>query len=80
MICGHHAGDLGHQQPAAASMFERRWRAKKQMATTKYVERQIAVAAVVAVEETAFRMAMQGDVGGVQIEHDLAEATSAVEP
>ena len=56
-------------------MFERRWQAK-QMATTKYVERQIAVAAVVAVEETPFLMAVQRDVGGVQIEHDLAEAAA----
>ena len=42
------------------------------MAAAEHVQRQIAVAIVVAVEEAAFLVAVQGVVGGVEIEDDLA--------
>jgi len=41
------------------------------MATTKHVERQVAVGVVIAVEEPALLAAMQGIVGRVEIELDL---------
>lgn len=36
------------------------------------VDRQVAVAVVLAVEEPAFLMTVQRVIGGVEIEHDLA--------
>jgi len=42
------------------------------MAATEYVEGQITVAVVIAVEEPAFLMAVERIVGGVEIENDLA--------
>ena len=45
---------------------------QKQMATAEHIERQIAVMIVIAVEEAPFLMAVQRNVGGVEIEHDLA--------
>ena len=44
---------------------------EQQMSTAEHVERQIAVAIVVAVEEPPFLLAVQRIVGGVEIEHDL---------
>ena len=44
---------------------------RQQLVATEGVERQIAVAVVVAVEEAAFLMAVQRVVGGVQIEDQL---------
>ena len=41
------------------------------MPAAKYVERQIAVVVVIAVEETVFLMSVQRVVGGVEIEGDL---------
>jgi hypothetical protein len=41
------------------------------MAAVEDVERQIAVAAVVAVEEPAFLLAVERIVRGVEVEHDL---------
>ena len=41
------------------------------MATTEHVERQIAVAIIIAVEEPALLMAVQRVVGGVEVERDL---------
>ena len=41
------------------------------MAAAEDIERQIAIAVVVAVEEAAFLMAMQRIVGGIEIEDDL---------
>ena len=41
------------------------------MSAAEHVERQIAVAIVVAVEEAAFLLAVERDVGVVEIEHDL---------
>ena len=40
------------------------------MAAAEDVERQVAVGVVVAVEEAALLVAMQGIVGGIQVEHD----------
>src|SRR5438552_16751014 len=54
------AGDVG-----AALLRE------QQVSAAEHVERQIAVAIVVAVEEAAFLLAMERDVGVVEIEHDL---------
>src|SRR5207237_1220257 len=42
----------------------------EQMAATEDVQRQVAVGVVVAVEEAALLVAVQGIVGGIQIEHD----------
>jgi hypothetical protein len=44
---------------------------RQQVAAAEDVERQIAVAVIVAVEEAAFLMAVQGVVGGVEIEDNL---------
>ena len=44
---------------------------RQQMPAAEHVERQIAVAVVVAVEEPAFLMAVQRIVGGVEVEDDL---------
>ena len=41
------------------------------MPAAEHVERQVAVAVVVAVEEPALLMAVQGIVGGVEVENDL---------
>ena len=41
------------------------------MSTAKDVQRQIAVATVIAVEEAPFLLAVQGVVGSVQIQDDL---------
>jgi hypothetical protein len=53
--------------PAEASIFERR----EQVPAAEHVQRQIAVAIIVAVEEAAFLVAMQAIVGRIQIEDDL---------
>ena len=42
--------------------------AAEEMAAAEHVERQVAVAVVIAVEEAAFLMAVQRVVGGVEIE------------
>jgi hypothetical protein len=44
---------------------------RQQMPAAEHVERQVAIAIVVAVEEPAFLMAVQRVVGGVEVEHDL---------
>ena len=44
---------------------------RQQMPAAEDVERQIAVAVVIAVEEAPFLMAVQRVVGGVEIEDDL---------
>ncbi len=44
---------------------------RQQMAAAEDVQRQIAVAVVVAVEEAAFLMAVQRIVGGIEVERDL---------
>ena len=44
----------------------------QQMASAEHVQRQIAVAIVIAVEEPAFLLAMQRIIGGIEIENDLA--------
>jgi hypothetical protein len=43
----------------------------EQVSAAEHVERQVAPAVVIAVEEAAFLMAVQGIVGGVEVEHDL---------
>ena len=43
----------------------------QQLVTGKDVQRQIAVAVVIAVEEPLRLMAVQRDIGGIQIQHDL---------
>ena len=43
----------------------------QQLVTGEDIQRQIAVAVVVAVEEPLRLMAVERDVGGVQVEHDL---------
>ena len=42
------------------------------MPAAEYIERQVAVAVIVAVKEAAFLIAVQRVIGCVQIEHDLA--------
>ena len=44
---------------------------REQVATAEDVKRQVAVAAIVTVEEAAFLMAVQRIVGGVQVKDDL---------
>lgn len=44
---------------------------RQQVAAAEDVERQVAVGVVVAVEEAAFLMPVQRDVGGVEVEDDL---------
>ena len=44
---------------------------RQQMPTAEDVERQVTPAVVVAVEESALLMAVQGIVGGVAVENDL---------
>src|ERR1700730_2168683 len=45
--------------------------ARQQMPAAEHIERQIAVVVVIAVEKTAFLMAVQRVVGGVKVEGDL---------
>ena len=52
---------VGRPQPSA-----------QQLVAGEDIQRQIAVAVVVAVEEALRLMAVKRDIGGVQIEHDLA--------
>ena len=54
-------------------MLARRSLAAMQVAAAEDVERQIAVRVVVAVEETAFLVTVQGIIGGVEIEDDAAQ-------
>src|SRR5215204_3565580 len=58
--------------PAAASMLDRRSLAASRCRPQKIIERQIAVAVVIAVEESPFLRSMQRIIGGVEIERDLA--------
>ena len=51
-------------------MFEPQF-CRQQLPAAEHVERQIAVFLVVAVEEAPFLLAVQRDVGVVEIEHDL---------
>ena len=46
--------------------------ARKEMPAAEHVERQVAVAVVIAVKEPAFLVAVQRVVGRVEVEHDLA--------
>ena len=57
--------------PLLASMLERLSFCRQQVPATEDVERQIAVAVVVAVEEPAFLVSVQRIIGGIQIENDL---------
>lgn len=79
-----HDPDLGPAPPNlpddAPDLFDRAGRAidvgapqlgRQQMAAAEHVERQVAVTAVVAVEEPAFLIAVNEIVGSVEIEHDL---------
>ena len=43
----------------------------QQMVAAENVQRQIAVVAVITVEEARFLLAMQRGVGGIQVQHDL---------
>jgi hypothetical protein len=45
---------------------------REQVPTAKHIQRQVAVAVIVAVEEAAFLVAMQRVIGSVEIEDDLA--------
>ena len=45
---------------------------RQQLAAAEHVQRQVAVAVIVAIEEPAFLVAVQRVVGGVEIEDDLA--------
>ena len=58
-------------RPGAAVDVRRPELGRQQMPAAEHVERQIAVAVVVAVEEPAFLMAVQRVVGGVEVENDL---------
>ena len=44
---------------------------RQQMLTAEHMQRQTAVAILVAVEEPTLLVAMQRIVGGVEVEHDL---------
>ena len=58
-------------RPGASVDVRRPELGRQQMPAAEHVERQVAVAVVVAVEEPAFLMAVQRIVGGVEVEHDL---------
>ena len=60
--------------PAEASMFGRPQLGRQQVPAAEHVQRQVAVAVVVAVEEPALLMAVQRIVGGVEVEDDLLRA------
>jgi hypothetical protein len=66
----HDAGDLLHR-PGRAIDVRAAQPGGQQMTAAEDVERQVAVAIVVAVEEAAFLVAMQRVVGGIEIEDDL---------
>ena len=57
--------------PAAASMFGAPQLGGQQMPPAEHVERQVAVAVVVAVEEPALLLAVHRIVGRIEIEDDL---------
>ncbi len=57
--------------PAEASVLARRSLAASRCQAAEDVQRQVAVTAVVAMEEAPFLLAVQRVVGGVQIEDDL---------
>ena len=63
-------GDFLHRPGAAVDVGGPQL-GRQQMTAAEDVERQIAVAVVIAVEEPAFLMAVQRIVGGVEIEDDL---------
>ena len=66
----HDAGDLLHRPGARVDVGLAKLR-RQQMAAAEHVERQIAVAVVIALEEAALLMAVQRVVGGVEVEDDL---------
>ena len=66
----HDAGDLLHRTGGAIDIRRPQLRGE-QMPATEHVQRQIAVAIVIAMEEPPFLMAMQRIVGGVEIEDDF---------
>ena len=57
--------------PAAPSMFDAAQLGRQQVPAAEDVERQVAVAIIIAMEEPAFLLAVQRIVGGIQIEDDL---------
>ena len=64
------AGDL--RRRAGRSIDVRRPQLRSQeMSTAKYIERQVTIAVVIAVEEAALLIAVQGIVGGIEIKDDL---------
>ncbi len=70
-ICADDPRATSSTAPAAASMLARRSLADQQVPAAEHVERQIAVAVVVAVEEAPLLVAVQRIVGGIEIEDDL---------
>ncbi len=58
-------------EPAAASWLDRPEPRAQQLVAGENVQRQIAVAVVIAMKEPLRLMAVERDVGRVQIEHDL---------
>lgn len=76
--CAPRLADLGHDP---LDLFDRSLAGvdigasqlcRQKVPAAEDVERQIAVAAIIAVEEPSFLVAMQRIIGGVEIEHDLA--------
>ena len=64
--------------PGAAVDVRRPELGRQQMPAAEHIERQIAVAVVIAVEEPAFLMAVQRVVGRVEVENDLLGRPSCV--
>jgi hypothetical protein len=64
------AGHLGHGAGRGVDVRGPQHR-REQMPTAEHVQRQIAVAAVVAVKEPALLLTMQGVVRGIEVEDDL---------
>ena len=85
-VCGQRARicatmrAISSSAPAAASMLAGRSLAASRCTAAEHVQRQIAVAVVIAVEEAPLLMPVQRIVGGVEIEDDLLRRPSCAPP
>ena len=71
---------ISSTEPAEASMLAQPQLRRQQVTAAEHVQRQIAVAVVIAVEEPPFLMPVQRIVGGVEIKNDLPRRPSCAPP
>ncbi len=76
---GDDARDLLHRSPRGVDVGAPQL-GGQQMAPAEHVERQVAVAVVIAMEEPPLLLAMHGIVGRIEIKDDLASALARAPP